>query len=99
MQSRFQWDMDAYTGALPMYEMRARRLIVRGLTEAQVIRIWGKPQERVVMPPSYKSITYDTRGGWLTVVFDRGRVTRVEEISRRGDPEESPGTSRMPAGT
>ena len=93
---RYRWDMEARPGSLSMRELRARRLVVRGLTEAQVKAVWGHPQKRVEIPPGYMSLTWKTREGWLTVVFQRGRVRRVEALTREMHPAGARGTSETP---
>lgn len=78
----YRWDMDAYPGDSQTNELVRRRVIVRGMTEAQVRYLWGAPRERAEMPPSYSSLTYWTSEEWITVVFERGRVARVDVVSR-----------------
>ena len=94
---RYRWDMDAQAGSVPMMELRARRLVIRGMTAAQVKRVWGNPQEKVEMPPSYLSLTWKTREGWVTVVFEHGRVQRVEALIPEALPGASLDTSRTPS--
>ena len=92
--SRFQWDTERDQGEENLWALKYQRLIVRGLTERDVRAIWGRPHERVEMGRRYKSLLYETRDAWLTVVFDRGRVDRVEEITRGGG---TPRTEQTPA--
>lgn len=94
--SRFRWDTERDQGEDSLWALKSRRLIVRGLTEREVRAIWGRPHEKVDMGRAYQSLLYETRDAWLTVVFDRGRVDRVEEISRR---EGTPRTERTPDGS
>ena len=91
---RYQWDMSAAPGSVSMADLRARRLVIRGMSEAQVRVAWGSPQEQTEMPPNYMSLTWKTREGWITVVFNRGRVTRVEPLIPTADEESSDDTSQ-----
>lgn len=77
----YRWDMNADVMTTPAFELLSRRLVVRGMTERQVRRLWGNPRERHTAR-SYKSMTYWTKEAWITVVFDAGRVVRVEVIDR-----------------
>lgn len=76
-------------------ELKWRRLVIPGLTEAQVRAVWGNPQETTELPPRYKSLTYETPRGWIAVVFDAGRVLRVEDF-RTGAPSETGKTPDAP---
>ncbi len=96
---RFRWDTERDQGEDDLWALKSQRLIVRGLTERDVRAIWGRPHERVEMGRRYKSLLYETRDAWLTVVFDRGRVDRVEEITRGGGTprtEQTPAASEQP---
>ena len=92
--SRFRWDMERDAGMDSRWTLKSQRLVVRGLTERDVRSIWGRPDETVQMPPAYRSLLYETRDEWITVVFYYGRVERVETISRSG---ETPRSARIPA--
>ena len=96
---RFHWDMDRDVGADTRWSLKSRHLIVRGLTERDVRSIWGRPHETVRMPPAYRSLLYETRDAWITVVLYYGRVERVETISRvAGTPQsaQTPASSQSP---
>ncbi|MAF10824.1 hypothetical protein CMK11_10260 [Candidatus Poribacteria bacterium] len=90
---RFRWDMERDADMDTTWALKSQRLIVRGLTEREVRSIWGRPHETVTMRGAYKSLLYETRDAWLTVVFDRGRVDRVEAISRRAQTPRTAQTS------
>jgi hypothetical protein len=91
--------MDRDAGVGSRWSLKSQRLVVRGLTERDVRSIWGRPDDTVQMPPAYRSLLYETRDAWITVVLYYGRVERVETISRAaGTPRsgQTPAASESP---
>jgi|SaaInl4_135m_RNA_FD_contig_51_143074_length_619_multi_3_in_0_out_0_2 hypothetical protein len=97
--SRYRWDMSRDVGMDSRWALKSERLVVKGLTERDVRSLWGRPHDTVRMPPAYRSLLYETRDAWITVVLYYGRVDRVETITRSaGTPQsaQTPVSSQSP---